>query len=188
MKRVILGSVICFQTVVSLACSAPAQAPDPIVREIPSIAGNTEPPGGPDLGNDNPDAGNTPLDAGVCCVVPFALLKRADEQVAFLRFAESAQLIGLVDDNAGVWRGNACVRLGASLNYFYRVGLTSEAEDGGLFWTSRTNSLLPSNNNPTWGEVNTFDVAGQSCAALDAAVHSQVPDGGVSVASSDGGM
>ena len=173
--RRLAGIVVALSLI--LGCGAkpgpPAAATKPVEGYGPPADHTT-----PSL-DDSSDAGPFEPDAGVCCPVTFSLDVQADEVEGTLVISSSEARRVALDKTSGVWSGTTCMPL-VDVDYYYVVGLPSEAADGGLFHRERANLAAPASVDPSTGLLrNHFLVGGAaSCGALDAGVYADVWDAG----------
>lgn len=158
-----------------LACGSSPKAPDPITRPADSQGPIT-----PVTSNPAPidplDAGVGVFDAG-CCTVPFALPAHDGETQARLTFP-AAGPFDMYEDDAGVWRIDACVPLVGDV-FVFQVGFPTD-DDAGVLWLDRVNDTIPTSTASSLSEtVNVFSIGdGGACTDIDPSAYDQLPDAG----------
>ncbi len=159
---------------VAAGCTKPAPAPDLVKRDAVAADSTTTRVG---ARNDEPVFvdGGVPADAGLCCVVRFALRQEVDEVGA--RVVLGSQLFPMGADG-GVWWVDACAPLRSDV-YLYEVAFPTD-DDAGVLWFERVNEGAPTSSVSSVAPVvNVFDSGDAgSCQALDARVHASLPDAG----------
>lgn len=160
-------------TVLLVACGNTPKDPEVIVRELPARQVSPTVVDTPYV--DPLDAGGGVLDAG-CCLVPFALTSTLDEITARIVFPN--QTYPMDRDDAGVWRGAAC--LPPRPEYFYfQVGFLAD-DDAGVLFLDRVNESLPVETSGGFAPaVNLFEGGdGGVCSGVDLTRYVTLPDGG----------
>lgn len=175
MKRALLGLAV-----VVAACTV-AEPPVLVQRNAPPVGSpNHDAP--PDLTHaEDSDAGPPNLDAGVCCMVRFALPQLSGEEQGEMKIVNTARYLPLELDG-GVWSVTACMKLRPA-RYYFELGTFVADEtgetDGGFFITPRTNPVVPTELSGAAPLVNVFDPGTAStCGELDAGLYEQLPDAG----------
>lgn len=156
-------------------CGSPKTSPDLINRTLPAHETSARDGSVELIEETDLDGGAFLVDAGVCCLVNFAVAAQTgDVAVALVMNGTSRFDLSL---DGGAWTGTVCMPL-ATAAYVYEVSLATGEPDGGAFVTTRTNDGVETvvGNLAT---LNVFDPGEAStCEALDAGVHGALPDAG----------
>lgn len=146
------------------ACQGTSPAPEAIERVLP---GQGAPSGGlAEEDEDTTDAGPPQVDAGVCCMVQFALAARPEEVSARLIVGGGLAAHAMTLDG-GTWSAESCMPLVDSF-YFFETDVPS-ADDAGVFVAERINESVPYAMGSYITVFNLFSASeAMSCETLDA--------------------